>query len=87
MPATNIPDGYGLIPGRSPALAGKVLAAADAAGVPTSVVRTTDEGYLAPLAVLDEFDAMDQPKPAEKPAEKAPPKEPAKRASSRKKKE
>jgi hypothetical protein len=81
MPATNIPDGYGLIPGRGRENARKVLAAAEAAGVESWLVRTVDDGYIAPLAVLDKYEAASKPEPTKKKTE------PVKRSAASKKKE
>ena len=52
-----IPDGYGLIAGRSQATAQAALAAAEAAGVDAAEVRTTQGGYIVPDAVLDAYSA------------------------------
>jgi hypothetical protein len=72
----DIPEGYGVIAGRSQENAQKALAAADAAGVDQSLILTVDEGYLAPLAVLDAYDAnaetvqnLDEDEPEESPEE------------------
>jgi stage V sporulation protein SpoVS len=54
---TNIPDGYGVIAGRSRKNAQAALEAADAAGVERSLVVAVNEGYLVPEAVLDAFHA------------------------------
>lgn len=50
-----IPEGYGLIAGRSRATAQAALDAASAAGVDYAQVRAVAEGYIAPLAVLDKY--------------------------------
>lgn len=55
--ANIIPEGYGVIAGRGRENAVKALAAADAAGVDQTLVRTTPDGYLAPIAVIEAFDA------------------------------
>ena len=54
----NIPDGYGLIAGRSRATAQAALDAAAAAGVPVSEVRAVQEGYVVPQAVLDAYQGV-----------------------------
>jgi hypothetical protein len=51
----SVQDGFGVIAGRSQKNAQNALAAADAAGVDRALVTTVDEGYLVPLAVLDEY--------------------------------
>jgi len=52
---TDIPEGYGIIAGRSSENARAALAAAEAAGVSTSLVEAVKEGYLVPDAVLKAF--------------------------------
>lgn len=52
---TDIPDGYGVIAGRSRRNAQAALDAAEKAGVDASEVVATTEGYLVPDAVLDAF--------------------------------
>lgn len=75
---TDIPEGYGLIPGRGTENARKALAAAEAAGVDPTLVRTVDDGYLAPLKVLDAFEAAEKKKSEPKADAKEPaPKKPA----------
>jgi hypothetical protein len=54
---TDIPEGHGIIAGRSGDNARAALAAADAAGVSQSLVLAVDEGYLVPDAVLEAFHA------------------------------
>lgn len=53
----NIPEGYGLIAGRSRSNAQAALAAAEKAGVDVHEVTATNEGYVVPLAVLDAYSA------------------------------
>lgn len=79
----NIPDGFGIIAGRGRENAQKALAAAEAAGVDVSEVRTVAEGYLVPDAVIKKFHASaksaeksEEPKKAPA-AKKAPAKKPA----------
>lgn len=55
---TSIPAGYALIPGRGVENARRVLAAAVEAGLDAYAVRTTDEGYIAPTAVLAAYEAV-----------------------------
>jgi hypothetical protein len=79
---SEIPEGYGVIAGRSKANAQAALAAAVVAGVDPVKVLTTREGYLVPDAVLEAFHAG-QEAPAEesedtKPVKKAPAKAKAK---------
>lgn len=50
-----IPEGYGIIAGRSRATAQAALDAAVAAGVPISEIRAVNEGYVVPLSVLDAY--------------------------------
>jgi hypothetical protein len=54
---TDIPEGHGIIAGRSGANARAAIAAAQEAGVDTSLVIAVPEGYLVPEAVLDAFHA------------------------------
>lgn len=49
-------DNEGIISGRSRDHARAALAAAEKAGFPAAVVRTTDDGYLVPLKVLDAYE-------------------------------
>lgn len=51
----DIPAGHGIIAGRSPEVAAAALAAAEAAGLPASVVRVVRTGYLVPDAVLEAY--------------------------------
>jgi len=51
----NIPEGYGLIAGRSRANAQAALDAAKAAGVDVQQVTAVKEGYVVPLAVIDSY--------------------------------
>jgi hypothetical protein len=51
----DIPEGYGIIAGRSSKLAQAALDAADAAGVERRLVKAVPEGYLVPDAVLKEW--------------------------------
>jgi hypothetical protein len=51
----NIPEGYGLIAGRSRANAQAALDAAKAAGVDPQEVAAVKEGYVVPLAVIDAY--------------------------------
>jgi len=53
--STNIPEGFGIIAGRSRVNAQAALDAADAAGVPRSQVKAVKDGYLVPDAVLVAF--------------------------------
>jgi hypothetical protein len=53
--ATNIPDGYGIIAGRSRKNAQAALDAAKRAGVDASEVKAVPSGYQVPDAVLDAF--------------------------------
>lgn len=62
---TDIPEGHGIIAGRSSANARAALAAAEAAGVDTSEVLAVREGYLVPDAVLDAFHAAAAGEPAD----------------------
>jgi hypothetical protein len=65
---TDIPEGYGIIAGRSRANAQAALDAADAAGVAQSEVRAVKEGYLVPGAVLEAFHGESTgAKPADEP--------------------
>jgi hypothetical protein len=52
---TNIPEGYGIIAGRSTKNAQAALAAAATAGVDPTEVKAVRDGYLVPDAVLDAF--------------------------------
>jgi hypothetical protein len=52
---TDIPEGYGIIAGRSRANAQAALDAAAKAGVDVSEVKAVSGGYLVPDAVLDAF--------------------------------
>jgi hypothetical protein len=54
---TDIPDGYGVIAGRSRRNAQAALDAAEAAGVGADQVVAVADGYLVPEAVLDAFHA------------------------------
>jgi hypothetical protein len=92
---TDIPKGYGLIPGRGRATAQAALAAAAAAKVDPSLVRTTLEGYLVPEKALKEYEKTLKSEPVdevvEEPAEtepieevKDPPKAPAKKTPAKK---
>jgi hypothetical protein len=67
---TDIPDGYGIIAGRSRANAQAALDAAAEAGVDPAEVKAVKEGYLVPEAVLDAFhgkstgdEPADEPEP------------------------
>jgi hypothetical protein len=51
--STAIPEGFGIIAGRSRKNAQSALDAAAQAGVDTAQVRAVPEGYLVPDAVLD----------------------------------
>lgn len=51
----NIPEGYGLIAGRSRKTAQAALEAADRAGVDVHEVSAVPEGYVVPLAVLEAY--------------------------------
>ena len=51
----DIPDGYGIIAGRSRKNAQAALDAASAAGVDPGEVSAVAEGYLVPQAVLDAY--------------------------------
>lgn len=53
----SIPEGYGLIAGRSRKNAQAALAAAEAAGVDSTDVVATNEGYVVPEAVLEAYSA------------------------------
>jgi len=53
---TDIPDGYGFVAGRSRENAKAILAAAKAAGVDVSLVRTVADGYMAPEAAVKQFE-------------------------------
>jgi hypothetical protein len=66
----NIPEGYGFVAGRSRANARAIIAAAQAAGVDTSLVRTTLDGYLAPEAAVKQFEGKNFEAPDEDAAEK-----------------
>ena len=71
MPA----PGYGMIAGRGQKTALAALAAAEAAGVPVSEVRTEADGYSVPLAVLDAYEAaLKKSTEAAEPVKKAAPK-------------
>lgn len=59
----DIPEGYGIIAGRGRDTAIKALAAAKVAGVDSRLVKTVDEGYLVPIAVLDAFDESNESAP------------------------
>jgi hypothetical protein len=52
---SDIPDGYGVIAGRSRRNAQAALDAAEKAGVAASEVVAVTEGYLVPVSVLDAF--------------------------------
>lgn len=52
---TDIPEGYGIIAGRSRKNAQAALDAAVAAGLEPSAVKAVQDGYLVPEAVLDAF--------------------------------
>lgn len=54
---TDIPDGYGLIPGRGRENAQAALAAAEKAKVDPALVRTVADGFLVPEKVLKEYEA------------------------------
>jgi pyruvate/2-oxoglutarate dehydrogenase complex dihydrolipoamide acyltransferase (E2) component len=54
---TDIPDGYGIIAGRSRVNAQAALDAAKEAGVDPAEVKAVKEGYLVPEAVLEAFHA------------------------------
>lgn len=79
---SDIPAGYGLIPGRGQENARAALAAAVAAGFPDDVVITVHDGYALPEKALKKYedaqkkapaDEDDKPAPAaEKPAPKKP---------------
>lgn len=75
----DIPEGYGIIAGRSKDNAQKALAAADAAKVDQLLVRTVAEGYLVPEAVLVAFEKANKPEPVKK----APAKKPAAKAAAK----
>ena len=51
----DIPEGYGIIAGRSPSNARAALDAAAKAGVDPAEVKAVKEGYLVPEAVLEAF--------------------------------
>ena len=53
--STNIPEGYGIIAGRSRSNAQAALDAAAQAKVDPTEVKAVPEGYLVPQAVLDAF--------------------------------
>jgi hypothetical protein len=53
-----IPEGYGLIAGRNRATAQAALAAAEKAGVDVHEVRSSNEGYIVPAAVLDAYQGV-----------------------------
>jgi hypothetical protein len=55
--STNIPKGEALIPGRSRDNARAALDAAKAAGLEPYVVKTVQEGYLVPEAVVEHYKA------------------------------
>lgn len=50
-----IPEGYGIIAGRSRVNAQAALDAAKAAGVDPQQVTAVKEGYIVPLAVIDAY--------------------------------
>lgn len=52
---TDIPDGHGIIAGRSSENARAAIEAAKAAGIDTSLVLAVPEGYLVPGEVLEAF--------------------------------
>lgn len=58
----NIPEGYGLIAGRTQQNAIDALAATEKAGLDPTLVQTVAEGYLVPEAALDhlEQDALEE---------------------------
>lgn len=68
---THIPEGHGIIAGRSSANARAALAAAAEAGVDPASVKAVREGYLVPEAVLDAFHAKGK-STGEEPAEPEP---------------
>lgn len=80
---SDINEGHGIIAGRSRDNAQKAIAAAIAAGLDPTVVRTVAEGYIVPEAALAEFEkaakAEAAPKKAstKKPAAKPAPKKAA----------
>jgi len=61
---TSIPEGYGIIAGRSRRNAQAALDAAAKAGVDPGVVVSVPEGYLVPDAVLDAFHGKSKDKEA-----------------------
>jgi hypothetical protein len=71
--STNVPEGQALIPGRSRDNARAALDAAEAAGLdPQVAVRTVQDGYLVPVAVLEHYKApegADEPVTADAAAE------------------
>lgn len=81
----NIPQGYGIIAGRGKENAQRALAAAIAAKLDTSVVRTVTEGYLVPEAALKEFEKARkaEAEPTDKPAPKPRGRKPAASAAAK----
>jgi hypothetical protein len=63
--STNIPEGFGIIAGRSRVNAQAALDAADTAGVARSQVKAVPEGYLVPDAVLDAWHEAAVAEPAD----------------------
>jgi hypothetical protein len=67
----SIPDGYGIIAGRSRRTAQAALDAAARAGVDPQEVRSVPEGYVVPLAVIEAYHGVgttassDEPTPTE----------------------
>ena len=53
--ATEIPEGFALVPSRGRDTAIALLKAADDAGVDQTTVRTVFEGFLVPEAVIDHY--------------------------------
>lgn len=53
---STIPEGYGFIAGRGREKALAALAAADEAGIDQTLVRTTEGGYIVPLAVQEKYE-------------------------------
>jgi len=70
--STNIPEGFGIIAGRSRVNAQAALDAADTAGVARSLVKAVPEGYLVPDAVLAVFHGESDADGEEQSAEAAP---------------
>lgn len=60
-----IPEGYGLIAGRSRKNAQAALQAADRAGVDPLQVTAVTEGYIVPLEVIDAYQGVDPAPPAD----------------------